>query len=182
MNIQEGIKELESLKMKSEDIRSDCYNNGINAGITVMKKLDEPQKAVVPKFVAEWFEDNKDVLDLAIFMAVRELDDEEWPHKTDFENWLDVAKNKPIETLIRMKDGYEVEKEPLYYVYLPRIIVLPEIVTPDTEGTYLMKGEDGIELADNNDFDVMKFTEQEIKAIDERYWAFAVPVEEVAEG
>lgn len=118
MNIQEGIKELESLKMKSEDIRSDCYNNGINAGITVMKKLDEPQKAVVPKFVAEWFEDNKDVLDLAIFMAVRELDDEEWPHKTDFENWLDVAKNKPIETLIRMKDGYEVEKEPLYRVKL----------------------------------------------------------------
>ena len=39
-----------------------------------------------------------------------------------------------------------------------------------------MKRDDGIELADNNDFDDMKFTEQEIKAIDERYWAFAVPV------
>ena len=26
------------------------------------------------------------------------------------------------------------------------------------------------------------FTESEIKEIDERYWAFAVPVEEVAEG
>ncbi|MES5413781.1 DUF1642 domain-containing protein, partial [Enterococcus mundtii] len=36
--------------------------------------------------------------------------------------------------------------------------------------------------ADNNDFDDMKFTEQEIKTIDERYWAFAVPVEEVMEG
>ncbi|EMF0378193.1 DUF1642 domain-containing protein [Enterococcus hirae] len=116
MNIQEGIKELEIHKMKSEDIRADCYNDGINAGIAVMKKLDEPQKLVVPKFVAEWFENNKDALDLAIFMAIRELDDEEWPHKTDFENWLDVAKNKPIETLIRMRDGYEVEKEPLYCV------------------------------------------------------------------
>ncbi|WP_437439477.1 DUF1642 domain-containing protein [Enterococcus faecium] len=102
--------------MKSEDIRADCYNDGINAGIAVMKKLDEPQKPVVPKFVAEWFENNKDALDLAIFMAIRELDDEEWPHKTDFENWLDGAKNKPIEKLIRMKDGYEVEKEPLYCV------------------------------------------------------------------
>ena len=112
MNKQEGIKELEIHKMKSEDIRADCYNDGINAGIAVMKKLDEPQKPVVPKFVADWFEDNKDALDLAIFMAVRELDDEEWPHKTDFENWLDVAENKPIETLIRMKDGYEVKKEP----------------------------------------------------------------------
>ncbi|EMF0128767.1 DUF1642 domain-containing protein [Enterococcus sp. C74] len=118
MNIQEGIKELESHKMKSEDIRTDCFNNGLNAGIAVMKKLDEPQKLVVDSFVAEWFEDNKDALDLAIFMAIRELDDEEWPHKTDFENWLDVAKNKPIETLIRMKDGYEVEKESLYRVKL----------------------------------------------------------------
>ncbi|EMF0167711.1 DUF1642 domain-containing protein [Enterococcus hirae] len=118
MNIQEGIKELESHKMKSEDIRTDCFNNGLNAGIVVMKKLDEPQKLVVDSFVAEWFEDNKDALDLAIFMAIRELDDEEWPHKTDFENWLDVAKNKPIETLIRMKDGYEVEKESLYRVKL----------------------------------------------------------------
>lgn len=118
MNIQEGIKELESHKMKSEDIRAIRYNDGINAGITVMKKLDEHQKPVVPKFVAEWFENNKDALDLAIFMAIRELDDEEWPHKTDFENWLDIAENKPIETLIRMKDGYEVEKEPLYRVKL----------------------------------------------------------------
>ncbi|EOS7676441.1 DUF1642 domain-containing protein [Enterococcus hirae] len=118
MNIQEGIKELESHKMKSEDIRTDCFNNGLNAGIVVMKKLDEPQKLVVDSFVAEWFEDNKDALDLAIFMAIRELDDEEWPHKIDFENWLDVAKNKPIETLIRMKDGYEVEKESLYRVKL----------------------------------------------------------------
>lgn len=72
--------------------------------------LDEPQKPVVPKFVAEWFEDNKHALDLTIFIEIRGLNDEEWPHKTDFENWLDVSKNKPIETLIRMKDGYEVEE------------------------------------------------------------------------
>ena len=35
-----------------------------------------------------------------------------------------------------------------------------------------------ITVADNNGFDRMKFTEAEIKAIDERYWPFAVPVEE----
>lgn len=48
--------------------------------------LEEPQKPVVPKFVAEWFEDNKHALDIAIFIAIRGLDEEEWPHKTDFEN------------------------------------------------------------------------------------------------
>ena len=31
-------------------------------------------------------------------------------------------------------------------------------------------------------YEQVSFTEQEIKAIDERYWPFAVPVEEEAEG
>ncbi|WGG86816.1 DUF1642 domain-containing protein [Enterococcus faecium] len=135
-------------------------------------RLDEPQKPVVPKFVAEWIEDNKHALDLTIFIAIRGLNDEEWPHKTDFENWLDVSKNKPIETLVRMKDGYEVEKEPLY-----------EVIIGDL---YLIK-----KFNNRNDFcfdtscslcawekSAYQLTEAEIKSIDERYWPFAVPVEE----
>ena len=66
MNKQEAIKELESYKMIGTDARSACYNEAIKAGILVIKKLDEPQKPVVDSFVAEWFEDNKDALDLAI--------------------------------------------------------------------------------------------------------------------
>lgn len=98
----------------SEQLKYDLYKEILED----LKQLDEPQKPVVPQFVADWFEDNKDALDLAIFIRIKDLDGEEWPHKTDFENWLDVAENKPIETLIRMKDGYEVEKEPLYRVKL----------------------------------------------------------------
>ena len=48
MNIQEGIKELESIKMKSEDMRADCFNNGLNAGITVMKNKTSPVWAINP--------------------------------------------------------------------------------------------------------------------------------------
>lgn len=175
MNKQETIKKLESIKAIGNDAIAACYNESINAGITLMKKIDEPQKPVVPKFVAEWFEDNKHALDLTIFIAIRGLNDEEWPHKTDFENWLDVSKNKPIETLIRMKDGYEVEKEPLY-----------EVIIGDL---YLIK-----KFNNRNDFcfdtscslcawekSAYQLTEAEIKAIDERYWPFAVPVEEVVE-
>ncbi|WP_237558685.1 DUF1642 domain-containing protein, partial [Enterococcus hirae] len=36
--------------------------------------------------------------------------------------------------------------------------------------------------SENDGYRKQYFTEKEIKAIDERYWAFAVPVEEVAEG
>lgn len=123
MNKQELI---ERYKTKYAEEPRDWKHPSVNASrqdlfanfIRDLEQLDEPQKPVVPKFVADWFEENKDVLDLAIFMAIIELDVEEWPHKTDFENWLDVDKNKPIETLIRMKDGYEVKKEPLYRVKL----------------------------------------------------------------
>ncbi|MCH1975620.1 DUF1642 domain-containing protein [Enterococcus hirae] len=97
-------------------------------------------------------------------------------------DWLNYSMNQNIFAQAWLF-GYEVEKEPLYYVYFPEIIASPEMFFPDIEGAYLMKSDDGIELADNNRFDEMKFTEREIKAIDERYWAFAVPVEqEEAEG
>ena len=81
--------------------RQDLFANFIRD----LEQLDEPQKHVMPKFVADWFEDNKHALDLAIFTKTRELDGKRYPHETDFENWLDNAENNPIETLIRMKDG-----------------------------------------------------------------------------
>ncbi|MFS0954386.1 DUF1642 domain-containing protein [Enterococcus durans] len=141
----------------------------------VFGKTGEPQKQVMPKFVAEWFEDNKHALDLAIFIAIRGLDEEEWPHKTDFENWLDVSTNKPIETLIRMKDGYEVEKEPLYSVIIAGEYLVKEISCSDevklVSTAYLPQY-----LAHH-----YQLTEKQIKEIDERYWPFAVPVEEVVE-
>lgn len=170
MNKQEGIKELESLKMKSKSIRSECYNSGLNAGITILNKLDEPQKPVVPKFVADWFEDNKRDLDNAIFGYI--VFWEERDTDSVLYQWFAKSKNKPIETLIRMKDGYEVEKEPLYYVKIPSLAY----------DMFLVKGEDGELIVFQNTSCGTKFTEAEIKAIDERYWAFAVPVEEVAEG
>ncbi|MEX1498663.1 MULTISPECIES: DUF1642 domain-containing protein [Enterococcus] len=158
-------------------MRADCFNNGLNAGITVMKQLDEPQKPVVDSFVAEWFEDNKDTLDLAIFMAIRELDDEEWPHKTDFENWLDVAENKPIETLIHMKDGYEVEKEPLYMVPLLTDKEGNKKILVERRGEY-----DIIWDYENEDDWHELLTEEQIKSVNPDYWKFAVlyePSEEV---
>lgn len=87
----------------------------------VFGKTGEPQKHVMPKFVADWFEDNKHALDLAIFTKIRELDGKRYPHETDFENWLDNAENNPIETLIRMKDGYKVEKVLKYIVKIGKL-------------------------------------------------------------
>ena len=160
MNRQELIETLEELKEHATNsIKIDKYTSYwqgkaeayVNA-LGLAEQLDEPQKPVVPQFVADWFEDNKEVLDLAIFMAIRELDDEEWLHKTDFENWLDAAKNKPIETLIRMKDGYEVEKEPVWAIR-------------NADGNYLTRcslwGKDGVNYRfECNPLDKLLFTDK----------------------
>ena len=210
MNKQEAIKKLESIKVIGNDARAACYNESINVDITLMKKIDEPQitdeqawnkiaesypesaqslrntldnvvfgkagepqKPVVPKFVADWFEENKDDLDNAIFGYL--VFWEERDTDSVLYQWFAKSENNPIETLVRMKDGYEVEKEPLY-----------EVIIGDL---YLIK-----KFNNRNDFcfdtscslcawekSAYQLTESEIKAIDERYWPFAVPVEEVAE-
>lgn len=184
MNKQELIDKLASLVGSIEDFKGiSTFHAGKYAGLEhaleLIQQIDEPQKPVVPKFVAEWFEDNKNELDLAIFIAIRGLDEEEWPHKTDFENWLDVSKNKPIETLVRMKDGYEVEKGPLYTVTI-NLDRKYHLVVDEGDGN------DEISTTLTTSHGVLGYryflTEKEIKSADENLWLIAVPVEEVAEG
>lgn len=170
MNKQEAIKELESYKMIGTDARSACYNEAIKAGILVIKKLDEPQKPVVPKFVAEY-------LNYCIgneWTLAEGLNTDNVPIPSNIAktvDWLFSSMNQNIFAQAWLY-GYEVEKEPLYYVKIPSLAY----------DMFLVKGEDGELIVFQNTSCGTKFTEAEIKAIDERYWAFAVPVEEVAEG
>lgn len=134
--------------------------SGLNMAKNVIAQLDEPQKIKVPEFVAKWFETNKYVLDRAILDYMFEdyaSDDSE------FGKWFDNKNGKPIETLVRMLDGYEVEEEPKYYLDLPKMGMVNEISNSQLCWTNCEGG----------------ITEKEIKAIDERYWPFAVPVEKV---
>ncbi|MBC2318765.1 DUF1642 domain-containing protein [Listeria booriae] len=79
---------------------------------------------------------------------------------------INYAHEAKCEDLLQLINGYEIEKEPLYMVELPNLAYQ----------TYLVKNDDGI-LAWQNTGAGTKFTESEIKAIDERYWQFAVPEE-----
>ncbi|MCT4429605.1 DUF1642 domain-containing protein [Lactococcus cremoris] len=73
-------------------------------------------------------------------------------------------------------DGYEVEKPQLFYIDLPKVFGLSDSTS---DSTFVAKAESGIisEFTKGKDY-ALKLTEQEIKSIDERYWQFAVPVEE----
>lgn len=145
--------------------------------------LDEPHKPEVPKFVAEWFEDNKDDLEFAIWELCV---DSYGSAQQGMLDWIQQSENKPIETLVRMKDGYEVEKEPLYYVRLPYEVWDEEAAELKTEYLYLHYEITSDETRifptkEPRKGFVAKLDELTIKSADERYWPFGVPVEEVAE-
>ncbi len=76
------------------------------------------------------------------------------------------------ETILKLWNGYTVEKPQLFYIALPKVYGL-------SDSTFVSKAESGIisEFTKGKDY-ALKLTEQEIKSIDERYWQFAVPVED----
>lgn len=71
------------------------------------------KKPVVPQYVADWYEDNKDVFENSIYdLCVNLFKD---ASKDNLYKWFSNNNNKPIVTLVKMKlFGYEVEKEKLY--------------------------------------------------------------------
>ncbi|MGC3435305.1 DUF1642 domain-containing protein [Enterococcus faecalis] len=138
------------------DRRQELYANIIND----LKQLDEPKKAVLPKTATDFIEeslgmgsDKVDIISSADSFSQEIPDDE-------FSLWFKSNRDLFFDALA---NGYEVEKEQLYYVKLPEIGYMRfGFCIPVTESIEEAK----------------KYTEQEIKAIDERYWAFAVKVEE----
>ncbi|EGP4927241.1 DUF1642 domain-containing protein [Enterococcus faecium] len=190
MNKQELI---ERYKTKYAEEPKDWKHPSVNASrqdlfanfIRDLEQLDEPQKPVVPRFVAEWIEKlRKQIVPYHFESGARFMMfiGRDFHHKKglilineEIRQWLEKDGNEVILS-DAIDYGYEVEKEPLY-----------EVIIGDL---YLIK-----KFNDRNDFcfdtshslctwekSAYQLTEEEIKAIDERFWAFAVPVEEVVEG
>lgn len=87
--------------------------------LKLIKLLDEPQKVVVPKFVADWYEKHKDDLEYDIWEYILHWGKQQ---KSEFYEWMNRANNKPFQTLANMHQfGYEIEKEPKYIVKLKNV-------------------------------------------------------------
>lgn len=180
MNKQKLIETLEEIKAnidRNAEIsdysdfsrgRKDAYNNTIG----LVKQLDEPKKVIkVSREFDEWVQKAKTAYCsadlwkewciyqinqmgwgqwLQVPVACKDIEDSYGHHP----EWTrEIHGNKELHTRAIL-DGYEVENEQLYYVKLPGV-------------GYLNNADGGI-----------KHTEKEIKAIDKRYWPFAVKVEE----
>lgn len=88
----------------------------IRKAMELVGQLDEPKKLVVPKFVAEWFEEKEGGLENAIFYECVRMTEAYSKDYSEFQRWFVSSENNPIETLVRMKDGYEVEEEQKWVV------------------------------------------------------------------
>ncbi|EFM69434.1 DUF1642 domain-containing protein [Enterococcus faecalis] len=156
MNKQELIETLEEIRgnidrdieIGDRTVFSRGEKNAYNNAIGLVKQLDEPEKVVVPKFVAKKIESYGSALE----MLANEYFDQssEEVDSDELACWIDGNADLFFNAWVC---GYEVEKEQLYYVKLPGV-------------GYLNNADGGI-----------KHTDKEIKAIDERYWPFAVKVD-----
>lgn len=122
----------------------------------------KPEIPEVPPFVAEWL-DRKPLYAINGSIPVEII---EWSQKQT--GYADLGMN--INHLLKLKiNGYTVAKEKLYKVVFPKshsVLCKTGEVVSFAETVYEKY------LLEN------AMTESEIKAIDERYWAFAVLVEE----
>ncbi|MBD9790038.1 DUF1642 domain-containing protein [Enterococcus faecalis] len=167
MNKQELIEELECLEVPTNSLdylKGADYAN--ERAISLAKQLKESKKAVLPKSADEFIKeglsmgsDKVDIIGSAVSFLSAMPDDE-------FSLWFKSNRDLFVNALA---NGYEVEKEPLYHV------LLSDKGATDIGYTFL-------NLAGTIDFTICKekvdtLTENQIKAIDERYWPFAVKVE-----
>ncbi|ODB10298.1 DUF1642 domain-containing protein [Listeria monocytogenes] len=128
--------------------------------ITEDKLLSPAPVLKVPRFADDWISHCKQrEYDLACL-----LDYEDSDMSAEMNDWLS-SEDSNQELLMRAwLDGYEVEKEPLYYVKLPYF----GYVTNRMDYTLSQSKTDAVML-----------TESKIKRMDERYWQFAVPVKDL---
>ena len=151
------------------------WDDAISEAIRIAEELDEPQKPVVPQFVADWIESQDDpIYEMCVNYEMWGVngDDGTTRFTGEIAEWFDDTLN--VENYYRACiDGYEVEKEKLYHVVnkenyfmLRKYDGLVDILNVSTTMSRDKYGKDTRFM----------LTEQEIKDYDERYLAFAEEV------
>lgn len=112
MNRQEAIEKLSTIGHISVSYAEDLYDSFF-------------PKPAIPQFVADWYEGNKQNLDLNLSGFVFDLaTNSEIYHKEELKAWVNDNKKTFLTTLVNMHQfGYEVEKEKRYRVKMKGITI-----------------------------------------------------------
>ncbi|EMW5383826.1 DUF1642 domain-containing protein [Enterococcus faecalis] len=147
------------------------YDQAVRDCLIAVKQLDEPKKTVLPKKADDFIKegeglgsDKVDIIDSAISFARAMPNDE-------FSLWFKSNRNLFVDAV---SNGYEVEKEQLYYVVFDILHSQKYLVkNVKTNQFYLSNNEKVV-----GNYEQVRFTEQEIKDIGQGYWYFKKKVEE----
>ena len=128
------------------------------------------EKVKLPKFMCDWLKGFEKNYPLNVITKVNLLRKSEY---NEVSYWLSADVDNQWKLIDALRYGYEAEPEQLYYVLL---------VKGDDESFLNVFRGNGRTQVDNRSEDnywETKLTMPKIEAIDPRYKAFAVPVEEV---
>ena len=169
------VKLIEEHKHMTNTLEVELTQTGYKTFVPIIYSfpiVNEPEKPVVPKFVAEWIEElKKSHSNLAWVWQV-------YPNETKIKNWLESNTEKFMRAWL---DGYEVEQEKLYTVEIPSPNRTTEPIiylSRDERGKifltswFLLVGQNWKKHPHSH------LTEAEIKEDFEWAWQFAKPVEE----
>lgn len=180
MNKQEAIEKIKKLKgltIKEKNLILDIEMISKGDVLEIIEQIDEPEKPVLPQFVAEYIEYCKHEKFYALHGAYDNMDDR-------LKCWRFKGNNSELFAKAWLY-SYEVEKEKLYTVEIPNPIC------DEYSRTFLGKNESGkvglynwldytsIEFADNwKQEEYAQLTESEIKQDFDWAWKYAKEVEE----
>lgn len=158
MNKHEAIKKVEQMGEYERFVNESIPKLSV---LNILNQLDEPQKPVVPQFVADWIEkarkyggDLEDLFDDIVY----EQDHIEWFREEGNMNLVARA----------WLDGYEIEKEKRYFVKLKAV------------DQYLVRNEDENFLGFLQSRLKSKFTRKQLEQA-ELGWVFDCPGIEIYE-
>ena len=116
MNKDEVVQKLSKVARISISYAEDLYDSFF-------------EKPVVPKFVADWYEENKEDFDYEIWNYIVEWDDQNYD---DFKKWFN-REDERFRILVNMHQfGYTVEGEPRYTVRIKGIYGYSKYLNRDT--------------------------------------------------
>lgn len=115
MNKQKLIDKLKKRLTTKSEIDGSQFDKGYEyatkCDLALIAELDEPERPVVPSYVADFYEFIKDDFEDGVYeLCVQFYEDESKP-STNLYRWFDRDDSKPIETLVKMRlYGYEAER------------------------------------------------------------------------
>ena len=176
MNKQEAIERIKNIETLNinDNIAGQKVDMVIKSqALDIISQIDEPQKVVIPKFVAEWIEEGKRS-GWHLQKTLSRLDDDEKVGDWAYDENDDLIPERVDIFARAWLDGYTVEKEKLYTVEIPN----PNLNTH----TILQKTEKGIVLISVTNtrwrgWESSELTEAEIKQDFDFLWQLAKEVE-----